>query len=120
MERPYVLTAVLPQVRAHAPPGAIIAGVLTVPGLDGQPAASVPLVYERLVVGEFASVRPFYVAFCEGEPAEYFSPAAFRRLVRQHRAFVVAERPVPAARPSARTRAQGGFALAPEVAVADA
>lgn len=97
----YVLTRLLPQVEQHLPraadgsPGKRADGCyVTVTGVQ------LPLVYEHLVVGDFQSVRPFYVAYCEGEPAEYLSPARFRTLVKRHRAWVVASPPRP-----------GGFVL---------
>ena len=87
--RPYVVERLLPQVLAHLPAGKSAVGAVVRMTADGP--VTLPLTCEHLVDRGFRSCRPYYVLWSEGEPAEYLSPALFRRLVRAHRAFVVLE-----------------------------
>lgn len=120
-QRGYVVPALLPQVLEHLPPGTRADGAVSEGGL------TLPLVYEPIVCGgdgtspAFRSVKPFYVAYGEGEAAFYLTPARFRTLVRLHRAWVVGS-PTDAVRPSPPRRVghRGGYKLAPEVAAARA
>ena len=80
----YVVSRLLPQVTAHLPADRVAVGAIRLDGI------TLPLVCEPIVSADWRSARHFYVVYAGGEPTCYYSPAAFRRLVRQHRAVVVA------------------------------
>ena len=80
----YVVSGLLPQVTRHLPPGLAPDGAVTAAG------ATLPVVCEPIVSADWTSARRYYVAYAQGEPACYWTPAAWRRLVRQRRAVIVA------------------------------
>ena len=84
----HVLTRVLPRVLAHLPEGSDWPdGVVATP--EGF---SFPLLYQDVVVDGTAWRRPHYVAYADGEPAVYHTPASFRAMVRKGTAWAVARR----------------------------
>ena len=86
----YIVSGLLPQVRAHLPAGADAAGAVTAAGV------TLPVAFQQIDTGDWRSRRCFYVCYAEGEPACYWTPAAWRRLVRRRRAVIVARLPVSA------------------------
>ena len=102
----HVLTQVLPRVLAHLPPGAGWPdGVVST-----DEGFSFPVLYQPVVVDGTAWPGLYYVAYADGEPAVYHTPAAFRRLVAKGTAWLVAER-VERVELAAPVQQRGGFAL---------
>ena len=84
----HVLTQVLPRVLAHLPPGAGWPdGVVST-----DEGFSFPVLYQPVVVDGTAWSGYYYVAYSDGEPAVYHTPAAFRAMVRKGTAWAVARR----------------------------
>lgn len=83
-----VVSALLPAVARHLPPGRHATGVV-----EDATGAHLPVVCERIERDldgvAFVSRVPFYVVYAEGEPAQHESPAAFQALVRAGRAWYV-------------------------------
>jgi len=80
MSSRYVVHGVLPKVRRHLPENRAIEGVTVTPG-----GLQLPVSFGLL------HRRGYYVAWRDREPAVFYSPARWRRMLRRGVAWIVAD-----------------------------